>query len=146
MAGGPAPYRRSMSVLPRRPLVPAVALCLGLALTGCGGSSTGSAATAVGAPHDVGGVQVFDMTGTDGLMFVPSTLQAHPGQIRINLTAGKATPHNLSWTSLPGAPTIPLVNGGETRTIDLTVSQPGSYPFVCTFHIASGMKGTLVVS
>src|SRR5205823_9933572 len=36
-------------------------------------------------------------------------------------------------------------NAGQSQTITIGLS-PGSYPFVCTFHQALGMTGTLIVS
>jgi plastocyanin len=38
-----------------------------------------------------------------------------------------------------------VTKGGQSgqATIDL---KPGTYPFICRFHVSSGMKGTLVVT
>jgi plastocyanin len=36
-------------------------------------------------------------------------------------------------------------NPGQTQQVTITLA-PGTYPFVCTFHVALGMKGTLTVT
>ena len=35
---------------------------------------------------------------------------------------------------------------GDSQTIEFTVTAPGDYPFVCTFHEALGQVGTMTVS
>jgi plastocyanin len=35
--------------------------------------------------------------------------------------------------------------GQTSTTLLLTVTEPGRYDFVCTYHSSAGMKGTLVV-
>ena len=45
----------------------------------------------------------------------------------------------------PGAGATGNLNGGQTRTIRVTVEQPGQYPFPCLYHVSSGMQGTLEV-
>ena len=45
---------------------------------------------------------------------------------------------------LPGA-RVPLVRGGESRTVRFRVGRPGDYRFVCTIHEAQGSVGRLVV-
>ena len=35
---------------------------------------------------------------------------------------------------------------GESETIEFEVTQPGDYPFECTFHTALGQVGTMTVS
>jgi plastocyanin len=52
-------------------------------------------------------------------------------------------PHNFHIPSLHVL--SPTVNGGQTVDVTLRLRRPGSYPFVCDFHVMDGMVGTLVV-
>jgi plastocyanin len=41
---------------------------------------------------------------------------------------------------------INVVNqAGKSANVKIDLP-PGTYPFICTFHVASGMKGTLTVT
>jgi plastocyanin len=115
-------------------------------LGGCGSSgSSGAAASGppTAGPTIVNGTQVFDVTGTSDLDFVPSTLLAHPGRItvRLHVQPGSAT-HNFALP-MAGAQSGFAVPGGVT-TVTFTVNSRGTYPFICTIH--QRMRGTLVVS
>jgi len=44
-----------------------------------------------------------------------------------------------------GEPGTGNLNGGQTGTVRVTISRPGSYPFSCLYHISSAMIGTLDV-
>ncbi len=72
--------------------------------------------------------------------FEPATATANVGDT-IEFKNTGAAPHNAVADN--GAFNIPLINPGETKTA--TVDQPGPIPYVCTFHVSLGMKGTLTV-
>jgi plastocyanin len=78
--------------------------------------------------------------------FRPPTVIARPGKIEITLRDDGGTPHNLRFVGGPlDGRGIPNVLGGGSASITLTVSHPGTYAFVCSYHEALGMRGTLRV-
>ena len=67
--------------------------------------------------------------------------------MRITLVNGKsATTHSLAFK--PGGPTaqIPFLNPGDSKSIEFTVSTPGTYEYFCTFHEALNQRGRLIVT
>jgi plastocyanin len=103
-----------------------------LALTACGGTSgTPMAATTI------------TVTVNDGMTFMPSHLTIPVGTTDIKIRNVGSIPHNLDIPALNAA--SPTVNGGTTVMMVVHAKKPGSYPFVCTLHVMSGMVGTVVV-
>jgi VCBS repeat-containing protein len=94
-------------------------------------------------PAIVGTTQVFTLDGGDDLMWSPKVLLAHPGTITLHVHTSGQTPH--SFTGDAPLPTIDYLAAGQTKDVTFTVTKPGTYHFVCTFH-APGMAGELVVS
>ena len=91
------------------------------------------------------GSQSVEVDADDGYRFHPSTVRAAPGPIRVTLRhVGTGAPHNWAIRQLPAA-RIPLIDGGQTRSVVFTVSKQGDYRFVCTIHEAQGQVGTLSV-
>ncbi len=88
------------------------------------------------------GVQTVTIETDDGLRFRPSVVQARPGKVAIRLHDGGDTPHNLQFGDRPG---IANVAGGQTREATFTLTSPGTYRFVCTYHERLGMTGALVI-
>jgi len=89
------------------------------------------------------GVQTVTIDTDDGLRFRPSVIQMRPGKLVIRLHDGGSTPHNLLFVADNRG--IRNVDGGSTREATFTISSPGTYEFVCTYHERLGMKGSLVV-
>ena len=57
-----------------------------------------------------------------------------------------AYPHNLSIPDLRvTSTTVTGSLGKQSTTLRLTVSRPGTYRFICTYHSQAGMTGTLTV-
>jgi plastocyanin len=124
----------------------------------CGGSSgvaapsAGTSATSLGGGNGYGGVtpsgtvvgspsQVQVQQGVGGLVFSPSKLSVKRGtQIIV------ADPGSFQHTfTIPGQG-IDIVNDpGQFQTVAITIP-PGTYTFVCRFHQAQGMMGTLTVT
>ena len=80
--------------------------------------------------------------------FVPDTVNAAVGRIRITFRNTGNTPHNLTFTDLMYGGkrvAVPTLRGGAEETIDFAVSTPGQYGFVCSIHQALGQTGTLNV-
>lgn len=120
----------------------------GLALAGCSnGSSPVNRAphTGTATPTVVNGVQQVTLeVGADD-RFHPSTIVVHRGKVEVTLKHDDSgAPHDWSLTGFPGA-YVPIVNGGQSRSVSFMAPSPGSYPFVCTIHAKLGMTGTLVV-
>ncbi|HEY0561349.1 MAG: blue (type 1) copper domain protein [Mycobacterium sp.] len=125
-------------------LAAAAPLLLAVACGGSGSSgSTHAMAAATATPTIVGTTQVFTLDGGDDLMWSPKVLLAHPGTITLHVHTSGQTPH--SFTGDAPLPTIDYLAAGQTKDVTFTVTKPGTYHFVCTFH-APGMAGELVVS
>jgi plastocyanin len=153
--------RRGVTVM----LVTAPAMALALVLAGCGGDDDGSAggggaygggspatttaATtaasggAVGGPAmDVSGMTVVDMELKDDV-FAPALLRGTPGQaITIDLDNTGAREHNFS---IEAQDVDTDVEPGETATVKVTFPDSGTLDFVCEYHEANGMVGSLEV-
>lgn len=121
-----------------------------LILVGCGGQPATPAAQS-SRPDQVtvtpgpDGVQAVDIDADDHFRFHPSVVQARPGPVQVTLHhVGTGAPHNWVARQPPGAQ-IPLVRGGESRSVRFRLPRPGDYSFVCTIHEAQGMAGRLVV-
>ncbi|MDQ6874311.1 MAG: cupredoxin domain-containing protein [Actinomycetota bacterium] len=117
-----------------------------------GGCANNRESAQARAPRDTGtatarigpdGVQEVAIVGTEQFRFVPSTVRAKAGKLRILLTNSGTTPHDLQIEGLPA--TTGLIGGGEKGRITVTL-KPGSYSFVCTLHTRLHMMGTIVVS
>jgi plastocyanin len=136
-----------------------VLVALMLLASACGGSSgqtRGSASPVAthstsgvygsggsGSPGGVGGspAQVQVRQGVGGLVFTPSELSVPQGtQIVV------ADPGSFQHTFTVVGQGIDVVNDpGQFQTVAITIP-PGTYEFVCRFHEAQGMKGTLTVT
>jgi plastocyanin len=87
------------------------------------------------------------VVATDGFRFVPDSISARAGAIRIQLSNEGSYPHNLSLPDLHvTSKTVTGSPGGSTTVLAFTVDKPGQYRFVCTFHDQAGMTGTLTVT
>jgi plastocyanin len=124
----------------------------------CGGSS-GATATSSGAGSTSGGgaygsgggttggtvgaspSQVQVQQGVGGLIFSPSKISVPRGtQIVV------ADPGSFQHTFTIAGQGIDVVNDpGQFQTVAITIPA-GTYTFVCRFHQAQGMKGTLTVT
>jgi plastocyanin len=136
-------------------------LFAGSALAGCsvwgpeggpGGSGlrgpTASAAPPVDAVAGPDGVQRVEVTAGDDLRFTPSVVRAHPGVIEFVFRNTGSTPHDARVQSTASEPLGDTgnLNGGQSATVRVTVTAPGTYPFPCLYHESSGMVGQLIVA
>ena len=78
---------------------------------------------------------------TDGLVFAPASTSAHVGDVIEWTNTGNAL-HNVTFDSKK-VPTSDTMNGGDK--FELKFTQPGTYHYVCTFHVAAGMTGTITI-
>jgi plastocyanin len=137
----------------------AVGLLLGLvlvsgALAGCGAgeSEAASASTADLGTVTTGddGVQEVTLQTQDDFSFTPDRFTVEPGPVRLTVVnAAAQMTHNLEFTEeaapAPVGAGIDLLAPGQEVTIEFEVSQPGDYPFACTFHVPQGQVGTMTV-
>lgn len=75
--------------------------------------------------------------------FSPTCVEAGAGQtLEVTVTNSGSALHNLSVESLG---IDDDVKAGETITVEVTLPDSGSVPFVCKYHIANGMKGAFLI-
>jgi plastocyanin len=113
-------------------------LALALLVTGCGKStppSSGPPSTSASAA----GVTV--QQGAGAFVFSPATFSVAKGASVTVTNVGSAS-HTFTVTG-KGIDVVNQPGQSQSVTIDLP---PGTYPFVCRFHVSLGMKGTLTVT
>jgi plastocyanin len=76
----------------------------------------------------------------NGYTFAPSTVTVNRGQM-ITVDNVSQVPHTFTVT---GHGIDVETQPGKTSQITIDLP-PGTYPFICRFHVSLGMKGTLVV-
>ena len=137
----------------KKAAVVAAALVL---LTGCGGGETpesAAAPTAAGvgevtiAPD---GAQEITLQTQDDYVFVPDRFTVEPGTVRLTVVnVAEEMTHNFRFT--PGTGPAEIGSGidflapGQEVTVDFEVTEPGDYPFECSFHVQLGQVGTMTV-
>lgn len=102
---------------------------------GSGASPSGSTVTATPG-------ETVSLEGKVNDKFSVETINTNPGALTLKLTVPGGTPHNLEVEGVAAAK-IPLISGGESRSITMTLKS-GTYNFVCTIH--TGMDGKIVVA
>jgi plastocyanin len=131
-------------------------LLLPAVLAGCGGEPKAPQASPSAGP-DVGtvttaadGVQEITLQTQDDYVFTPDTFTVDPGPVRLTVVnVAKDLTHNFRFTPdevpAPIGAEIPLLTAGQEATIEFEVTEPGDYPFECSFHIQLGQVGTMTV-
>ena len=119
-------------------------------LTGCGGGSappvsgggsSGSSGGGAGfAAKLTGAPATATVQENDQFQFVPSTATVKVGQVVLWKNQGTSV-HNVTFQPGPASDTM---NHGDS--FELRLTKPGTYSYVCTFHQAQGMKGTITVT
>ncbi len=112
---------------------------LGMTSTACGKNSTPSASSPSSQAPTSGGVALEQGPG-DALVFSPTELKVKQGDT-ITVKNVSSMPHTFTINGKG----IDVVNQpGQTKNVTIDLP-PGTYEFICRFHVSSGMKGTLVV-
>ena len=143
--------RRGGALLPGLLVLPAV-------LAGCGGEPDGGPADAqptagpgVGTVTTAAdGAQEITLQTQDDYVFTPDAFTVDPGTVRLTVVnVAKDLTHNFRFTPDEGptaiGPEIPLLTAGQEVTIEFEVTEPGDYPFECSFHIQLDQVGTMTV-
>jgi plastocyanin len=135
----------------------AVVVAAMVLLVGCGADDEPDANAAPSTSPGVGvvttaadGVQEITIQTQDDYTFVPDTFTVAPGTVRLTLlNVAEEMTHNLEFDDDGPGP----VDGGidflapqDEETIEFEVTEPGDYPFSCTFHAQLGQTGTMTVS
>jgi plastocyanin len=138
-----------------RPIA-AVAFAAALVLEGCSATGARAHVSGTGAPRVAAptatataepaadGVQQVVVKATDDNHFSPDVIYARVGTIRITVLNPTVLPQDFAVPSLGVA--SPTIFAGNSATVVINATSPGSYPYVCTFEEHNGMDGTLVVS
>ena len=96
------------------------------------------------------GVQEITIQTQDDYTFVPDTFTVAPGTVRLTLlNVAEEMTHNLEFDEEVPAPVdagIDFLAPQQEMTIEFEVTEPGDYPFSCTFHTQLGQTGTMTVS
>ena len=115
----------------RKSMLITLVLVLGLIGVACTESSSSSSG---------GGGTTLQQGASGALVFAPTQLTVTKGTSITVRNVGSAqhtftvTGQSIDTENQPGQ--------SQQVTIDLA---PGTYPFICRFHVSQGMKGTLVV-
>ena len=96
------------------------------------------------------GVQEITIQTQDDYTFVPDTFTVAPGTVRLTLlNVAEEMTHNLEFDDDGPGPIeggIDFLAPQDEETIEFEVTEPGDYPFSCTFHAQLGQTGTMTVS
>jgi plastocyanin len=96
-------------------------------------------ASATSAPPSAAGAMV--QQGAGGFVFSPMTLTVKKGE-SITVTNMGSASHTFTITDKG----IDVVNSpGQSQSVTVNLA-PGTYQFICRFHVSLGMKGTLTVT
>jgi plastocyanin len=112
-------------------------LVLGVAGVACTKSSS---ASQVDSSAPAGGGATLEQGAGGALVFAPKTLAVKQGTTITVSNVGSA-PHTFTVTGQ----NIDTENQpGQSQQVAIDLA-PGSYPFICRFHVSQGMTGTLIV-
>jgi plastocyanin len=118
-----------------------LSLVLGLAGVACSSSSSSSSSSSGTSPASGGGGTTLEQGANGALVFAPKTLTVNKGTTITVANVG-STAHTFTVTDQ----NIDVENQqGQSQQVAIDLA-PGTYPFICRFHVSEGMTGTLVVT
>lgn len=116
------------------------------------GSNPRPSADRTAAGPDVGsdGTQAITLTVADDYLFRPGAFTVAPGKVRLTvLSTAEQLTHNFRFTPGGGPAAIEeqveILPPGIEDTIEFTVDRVGDYAFECSFHVALGQVGAMIV-
>jgi plastocyanin len=121
-------------------------------LAGCGGGDAAESAAPAAGVGEVtiapDGAQEITLQTQDDYVFVPDRFTVEPGTVRLTVVnVAEEMTHNFRFT--PGTGQAEIGSGidflapGQEVTVDFEVTEPGDYPFECSFHVQLGQVGTM---
>jgi plastocyanin len=76
------------------------------------------------------------------LVFTPADFSIKSGSTLTVTNVTSSTPHTFTVTGQK----IDITNqGGQSQQVKIDLP-PGTYPYICTFHVSEGMKGVMTVT
>ena len=112
-----------------------------LALLGAACGKSSSPSTLPTSPPSSSAVAVTVQQGAGGFVFAPSTLAVKKGDSLAVTNVGTAS-HTFTITGKG----IDVVNSpGQSQSVTINLA-PGTYQFICRFHVSLGMRGSLTVT
>jgi plastocyanin len=90
-----------------------------------------------------------DVGANTALNFSPSTLTVASGTTItfVDQDSQSGAPHNVTWQTVPSGASVPnspqIMTAGQTFSVTLTT--PGTYTYICTFH-SGWMHATITVT
>jgi plastocyanin len=120
----------------------AVLLVLAMACSNSSNPATDtSAPPPTGSPSGAATAQTLEQGPGGKLVFDPAQFSVKTGDT-ITVSNVGSLQHTFTITG-EGIDVTNAAGASQDVTIDLS---PGTYPFICRFHVSSGMKGTLTVT
>ena len=123
-------------------------------LAGCGGGDAAESAAPAAGVGEVtiapDGAQEITLQTQDDYVFVPDRFTVEPGTVRLTVVnVAEEMTHNFRFTPETGPAEIgsgiDFLAPGQEVTVDFEVTEPGDYPFECSFHVQLGQVGTMTV-
>lgn len=139
-----------------RPAVVILAVAAALSLAACGGDDDdddeGSEQTAVSTQATTGGGgggggETIKISETE-FALDPAQVSTQPGEVTFEVTNDGSTVHDLEVDGEGVEQKTELIQPGQSATLRVDLSQPGSYEMYCTVdgHRESGMEGEVSVA
>ena len=113
-----------------------------MAAAGCGGSGYGSDGTSPGGCHS-GNATATTSVALTASAFVPSCVKIAPGST-ITFTNDDVALHTVT-TDAGQATSFDSGNLAQTQQFVRTFSAAGTVNVHCTYHVATGMRATIIV-
>lgn len=110
-------------------------------LAACGGGGGGATKTdSKSAPAKTGGAAAATVNMIANNKYDPATVTVKKGET-VKFVNKDSQIHDVKFTSGPNSPSVMNPGAEWSRTFDAA----GSFPYICTYHEAEGMKGTVTV-
>lgn len=110
-------------------------------LAACGGGGTTTTKPSGGSPAaKPGGAAAATVNMIAGNKYDPATVTVKKGET-VKFVNKDSQIHDVKFQSGPNSPSVMNPGADWSRTFDAA----GTFPYICTYHEAEGMKGTVTV-